>query len=136
MFEPIPNEDELSHMMRDLNLNRPIAVSVMHRPNIEPGHRPCAMTVTGPWYNHMPITQNRDFNPEPPSMAVLALLAVSNVEVTVQVLGGRELRVGRLVIDAPEQPRNPTLKIFIEWDEVDQWFMAILAATEGRAVRA
>ena len=134
MFEPIPNEDELSFMMRDLN--RPIAVSVMPRLNIDAGHRPCAMTVTGPWYNHMPITQNRDFNPEPPSMAVLALLAVSSVEATVQVLGGHELRVGRLVIDAPDQPRNPTLKIFIEWDEVDQWFMAILAATEGRAVRA
>jgi hypothetical protein len=134
MSEPSPDVDSLSHMMRDLN--RPIAVSVMSREGIHQVHRPCVMTVTGPWYNHIPIVRNLDTEPEPPSMEVLALLAVSNVEITVQVFGGNKMRVGRLVIDAPDQPCNPTLKIFMDWAEVDDWFLLIQAATGGRAVQA
>ena len=130
MSEPNPEVDALAHMMG--NLNRPVVVSFQPRQSI---HRPCLMLVTGPWYNYVPILSREP--DEKTLMFVLTDRVLSPVEVLARVIGGDHVRLssaGRLAIDSPHNPRNPSLKVFIDWGDADQWFMTIQAATGGRAI--
>jgi len=130
MSDPNPDMDALATMMQRHNLTRPDLVVVSFKPRSSL-HQPCLMTVTGPWYNGVPVQNEMAVEPERMAMVVRQYVHTTQLKVTLREPMSRRSYHGTLNYVSPEEIHNPWLEIYMDWESAEQMFLRFQEACEN-----